>query len=181
MLFISSTPSGSSLFLPPLLQGFLSPSRRDLMQTSHLQLSVPRSLTSCCLAVGLCNLFPFAAEGSFSDDGWSLHSYLLLWQAWLVGSQGMPAVAGGCFSGLCALGLLTQAVQWFLFLGSQISSVHIRILISLSPSDHFLVSRGFRMHLLLVHSPFLLPQLPWHCSFFLKPFFCLFFLLAPPS
>ena len=38
---------------PPLLQGSLCPEGRDLMETAPLGLSVPRSLTTNCLAVGL--------------------------------------------------------------------------------------------------------------------------------
>jgi hypothetical protein len=38
------------LFLPPLLPGSLSPEERDLMEISHLGLSIPRSLTLCVMA-----------------------------------------------------------------------------------------------------------------------------------
>ena len=48
--------------------------KREIMETSHLGIIVPRSLTlgtmSVCLS--LC-LFPSAARGSFSDDVWARH------------------------------------------------------------------------------------------------------------
>ena len=43
---VSSIPSGAYTFLPPLLQGSLNHEGKDLMETSHLGLSVPRSLNS---------------------------------------------------------------------------------------------------------------------------------------
>lgn len=47
-----------TFFLIPLLQGSLSPKRRDLMEIAHLELSIPRSFTLCnvwlWLFVSLC-------------------------------------------------------------------------------------------------------------------------------
>jgi hypothetical protein len=37
---ISSMPQNLILFLPPLLKGSLSPQERDLMETSHLWMSI---------------------------------------------------------------------------------------------------------------------------------------------
>ena len=39
------TPLAFILFLHSLLQGFLSSERRDMMETSHLGMSIPKSLT----------------------------------------------------------------------------------------------------------------------------------------
>ena len=46
-LFLQCLPPrlALTLFLPTLLEGSLSPEGRDLMETSHLGLRVPRSLT----------------------------------------------------------------------------------------------------------------------------------------
>ena len=55
-----------TLFLPPLLLGSLNPEGRDLVEKSHLGLSVPRSiiLSGC----GPLYLFSSAAEGSLMMD-----------------------------------------------------------------------------------------------------------------
>ena len=71
---VSSIPSGSCalsvLFLPPVLQSFLSSDGRDLLETSYLELSVPRSLTLIVMpGCGSQYLFPSASGESFSDDG----------------------------------------------------------------------------------------------------------------
>jgi hypothetical protein len=52
------------LFLPLLMQGSLSSEGRDLIETSHLGLNIPKGV-SCC---GSLYLFPFPAGGCFSDD-----------------------------------------------------------------------------------------------------------------
>lgn len=54
IFFLVSAFPSSTCFPPPLLQGSLIPEGRDLMETSHLRQSVPRSLTLCTLSsVGL--------------------------------------------------------------------------------------------------------------------------------
>lgn len=56
-------------FLPSLPQGFLSSEGRNLMKTSHLGLSVLRSLTlSIMSGCRSMYLFPSAAGRSFSDS-----------------------------------------------------------------------------------------------------------------
>jgi hypothetical protein len=71
--------------LSPLLQSFLNPEGSDLMETSHLGLTVPRSLTLWSLpSCGSLYLFPSAAGGGFSDDGWARHwSCVILKVPWL--------------------------------------------------------------------------------------------------
>lgn len=77
-----SFPLALTLFLSPLPWGSLSSARSDLMQISHLGLSVPRSLTLFIMSdsESLC-LFQFAAGGSFSDHGWGRHLSVSLAQA----------------------------------------------------------------------------------------------------
>jgi hypothetical protein len=73
VFMVSSSPSSYSTTLPPL-QGSLSPQGSDLIETSHLGLSVPRSFTFCVTSgCGSLHLFPSAAGGSFSEDGWARH------------------------------------------------------------------------------------------------------------
>jgi hypothetical protein len=63
------SPLAPTLFLSPLPQGSLSPKGRDLMKTSHLGLSIPKSLTLSTLpAVGLC-IVSSGTGRCFSDDG----------------------------------------------------------------------------------------------------------------
>lgn len=62
VFLVSSTISAVALFLPPLLQGLLSLVMMDLMETSHVGLSVPRSLNLCIMyAMGLCT-FPHLVQ-----------------------------------------------------------------------------------------------------------------------
>ena len=67
LIFLVSSISFVSYSLFHLLQCFLSSVGRDLMETSHLGLSVPRSLTLCMLS-GYCSLYLFlsAAWGEAS-------------------------------------------------------------------------------------------------------------------
>lgn len=53
-LLVSSIPSGLYLLSADFSVGFLSPEGRDLMETFHLGLSVPRSLTICIMSVCGC-------------------------------------------------------------------------------------------------------------------------------
>lgn len=62
-----SNRSGSYT-LPPLQQGPLIPERRDSMETSRLELSAPRPLSFCMLAVGFCACSLSAAGVSVSDE-----------------------------------------------------------------------------------------------------------------
>ena len=61
-------------FLSPLVQDFLSPKEKCLIETSWLGLSVPRFLTPCLMfgCHPLC-LFPCSADRNYSDDGWIRH------------------------------------------------------------------------------------------------------------
>ena len=62
------------LLSPLLLLDSLNPEGRDLMKTSHLGLSVPRSLAfSIITGYGLLYLFLSVVGGRFSDDGWTRH------------------------------------------------------------------------------------------------------------
>ena len=47
------------IFPPPLLLSSLCPEGRDLVETSHLRLSVPRYLTLCTLLVVSFHMFPW--------------------------------------------------------------------------------------------------------------------------
>lgn len=63
-----------TVFMPPLLQGFLSSEESHLMGTSHLRLDFPRSLTMHNVWLWVSSFFsPFAAGGIFSDEGWARH------------------------------------------------------------------------------------------------------------
>lgn len=64
-------------FLSPLVQDFLSPKERCLIETSWLGLSVPRFLTPCLMfgCHPLC-LFPCSADRNYSDDGWIRHQFI---------------------------------------------------------------------------------------------------------
>lgn len=56
-------PVSLAFFLPPLLQSTLSPKGRDLIDTSHLGLSISRSLMLCTLSgCGSLYLFPSTSE-----------------------------------------------------------------------------------------------------------------------
>lgn len=67
---VSFISYGSYTLFISLLQDSLSPEERKLMETFHLGLSVPRSLTLCVLSsYGSLYLFSSAAEGSVSDNG----------------------------------------------------------------------------------------------------------------
>lgn len=67
------SPLAHALFLSPLFWGFLSPEGSDLIRTSHLGLSVPKSLILCIMS-SCESLFPSAAtEERPSDDGWARH------------------------------------------------------------------------------------------------------------
>lgn len=64
------SPLALTFFMPPVLQGSLSPEERHLMEECHLVLSIPRSLTLC--TVSTCesqNLFPSTTGAGFSDEG----------------------------------------------------------------------------------------------------------------
>lgn len=50
VLRVAFISSALTLFLPPILQGFLTPKGRDLVKTSCLELSVPRSVTICIVS-----------------------------------------------------------------------------------------------------------------------------------
>ena len=67
---VSFIPSGSSnVFSPPLPPVSLSPEGRDLMETRHLTLNAPSSLSLPTLyTCGSLHFFPSTAGGSFSDD-----------------------------------------------------------------------------------------------------------------
>jgi hypothetical protein len=59
-----------TLFLSPLLWGSLSAEGRNLMETSHLRLSVARSPTLCIMSgSGSLYMFPSTVERWLSDDG----------------------------------------------------------------------------------------------------------------
>lgn len=65
-------PSPVSLvfFLPPLLQSTLSPKGRDLIEPCDLELGLLTASNRSpvqYLGCGSMSVFPFAAEGSFSD------------------------------------------------------------------------------------------------------------------
>lgn len=71
IFLVPSMPSDSYILhhILPLLQGFLSIERRDLIETSHLGQSIPRSLTLHIISGrGSLYLFPFDARGILSDD-----------------------------------------------------------------------------------------------------------------
>lgn len=55
------------LFVPTVLRSSVSPEERDLMETCHLGLYFPRSLT-ICIGCGSRYLFQSAEGGSFSDN-----------------------------------------------------------------------------------------------------------------
>ena len=68
------TPSGSYTLSAYSASGSLNTVERDLMETSHLGLSVLRYLTLCIMSgCGSLYLFPSAAGGSFSEDDWARH------------------------------------------------------------------------------------------------------------
>lgn len=55
LVFLASSTLDLRLFLLPLLHSSLSSGRKDLVETPHLGLSGPSSLTLCIMsAVGLC-------------------------------------------------------------------------------------------------------------------------------
>lgn len=63
-----------TLFPSFLPQGSLRGERRELMEASHLRMSLPRVLTLCTLSnCGSLYLFPCLAGRGFSDDGWTRH------------------------------------------------------------------------------------------------------------
>jgi hypothetical protein len=65
---VSSIPSGSDTLFTYSSMVSLSHGNRDLIQTSHLGLSILRSPSVHCLSVGFVCLFP-PAGGSCSDNG----------------------------------------------------------------------------------------------------------------
>lgn len=65
---VSFIPIGSHT-LSSLLQSSLSPERRKLMETFHLGLNAPKSLTLHTAQVWVSGFVPSTAEESFSDDG----------------------------------------------------------------------------------------------------------------
>ena len=69
-------------FIPPLTWGSLSCKGKNLMEKSYLGLSVPMCLSLSVQNAWLSSLclFPSAAGGSISDDGWARH-----WSASLAG------------------------------------------------------------------------------------------------
>ena len=71
---VFSIPSFSyDLFASPST-AFLVPLGKNLLETLHLGLDVPWSLTLCILSgCRILYLFPSTAEESFSDDGWEGH------------------------------------------------------------------------------------------------------------
>ena len=66
-------PPSLALILPSLSRGSLSPEERDLMETSCLQLSVPRFLPLWIMPGCLLYFVPSAAGGSIYDHGWGRH------------------------------------------------------------------------------------------------------------
>lgn len=70
VLLMSSIPTGSYILSTVLSQNFLSPDRRYLIETSHLGVNGPRSLTFRSLSgCGSLYLFLYASGGGISDDG----------------------------------------------------------------------------------------------------------------
>ena len=71
---VSSIHLDFRCFLPHLLQGSLKPKRKDLIEASHLQMSIPRFFY-LCLRSGCVSqyFFPYTAIGSFIDDGQIRH------------------------------------------------------------------------------------------------------------
>lgn len=65
----STSPLSLELWPPPFLQSSLCWERKYLMGTSHLELGVTGTLSSCG---SLCLSAP-AARGSFYDAGWARH------------------------------------------------------------------------------------------------------------
>lgn len=66
-------PLALIFFLPTLLSGSLNPKQRDLMEPSHLELDLSRSLFLCVMSgSGSLHLFLSAAGESFYDD-WGRH------------------------------------------------------------------------------------------------------------
>lgn len=68
----SSTTSDAYSFFSLLCSTQLpEPWGRAVIQASHYKLSAPKiSLSSSCLAVGLCVNLPFTARSNFSGEGW---------------------------------------------------------------------------------------------------------------
>lgn len=66
VLLVAFISLALTLFLPPHLQGFLTPKERDLVKTSCLELSVPRSVTNCimsdCGSLYLNQVFSFLSS-----------------------------------------------------------------------------------------------------------------------
>lgn len=87
VLLCSPSPLALTFFLP-LPWDSLSCEGRVLMEVSHSEMCVPRSLSMWHLAV-LSALFPSAGRGSIFDDGWRSHSLdqSVLWEAQLQGGS----------------------------------------------------------------------------------------------
>ena len=69
LLWHLSYPLAVTISLHPLFQSSLSPERRDLMKTSHLGLSMPRSLTFCTL---------FSCESLYLFPLWQKEASLMM-------------------------------------------------------------------------------------------------------
>lgn len=66
---VSSSPS-VKLILSPLFWGSLGPNGRDLMETSHVRMSVPRSPIPYVMDLYIY-VFPSAAGGSFIGNSYT--------------------------------------------------------------------------------------------------------------
>ena len=75
LVLLVSSPLDLTLFSDPLRQVFLNSQRRDFMESTHLELSVPRSLSLFLFLSSIMSsckplpLFLYAAGESFSDEG----------------------------------------------------------------------------------------------------------------
>lgn len=70
VLWVFSGSLAFTFILTSLLLDSLDSEERDLVETTHLGLNVPKTLTLCLISVsGSEHLFPYAAGRSFSDDG----------------------------------------------------------------------------------------------------------------
>lgn len=67
-----SSPLAVTFFLSPLLWGSLNLEGRDMMETSHLGLSLPRFLIICIMSGCESHLFPSAAGGINHHHWWWL-------------------------------------------------------------------------------------------------------------
>ena len=74
VFLVFSIPSALPLCQPLLLESYLNPERRDLIEMPSFGPSVPRSFILCIMSVcGSLYVLPSTAEGRFSGDGQSRH------------------------------------------------------------------------------------------------------------